>query len=254
MNLTPEFRVINLYQCDNGFRTDSRVFDYPYILYVHSGKGFFIISDTKYKASMGDIFFCPSFIPNTIIADEETPFLLSGIEFTVNEETAGKIGRHLNILTNDFLVKCIQEMIQEYLYGKMFSLEICNNLLNVLLNSMIRLTNTTVLNPNIQAQLLEYIISNIHRTVTHNELSKVFSYHKNSINRYIINETGLSLKKYQIALRLKKASELLEYSSKPIYKISEICGYNSPVFFSNQFKYKMGITPIEFRKLKQKNK
>ena len=240
MNLTPEFRVINLYQCDKGFRTDSRVFDYPYILYVHSGKGFFIIDDTKYKASMGDIFFCPSFIPNTIIADEETPFLLSGIEFTVNEETAGKIGRHLNILTNDFLVKCIKEMIQEYLYGKMFSLEICNNLLTVLLNSMIRLTNTTVLNPNIQAQLLEYIISNIHHTVTHNELSKVFSYHKNSINRYIINETGLSLKKYQIALRLKKLRNFWNTAANRFMKYPKSAGITVPFSFPINLNIKWG--------------
>ncbi len=251
MNLKADFKVINLYQCDPGFRTSSRIFDYEYLLYIHKGTGSFIIGNTKYDASIGDIFYCPSFTQNIIIADQDNPFLLSGLEFTVNQDVSGNICRHINLLTSDFLIKIINVMVHEYSYNKMFSSEICNSLFDVLLRSLIRLSNSAVSNQDVKGQILDYIVSNIHRPVTHQELSKVFSYHKNSINRFILNETGLSLKNYQIELRIKKASELLEYSNKPIYEIAGLCGYSSPIFFSNQFKAKTGITPRSFRKQKQ---
>ena len=50
----------------------------------------------------------------------------------------------------------------------------------------------------------------------------VNEYTKSSINRILINATGLTLKNYQIDLRIKKASQFLAYSNKPLREIYEL--------------------------------
>lgn len=81
-----EFIYINLYQCKNGFQTSERIFDYHYLLFVHNGSGWFTIDGQKIKAKPGDLFFCKKYSSNVIIADKDDPFLLSGIEFRVDDE------------------------------------------------------------------------------------------------------------------------------------------------------------------------
>lgn len=239
--------VINLYQCASGFATEKRVMDYDYLLYVHSGKGIFKIGNTSYTASMGDLFYCPPMVGNTIIADEEDPFLLSGLEFAAPEYREG-LAYSFSLLSHRFLIEAIREMVQEYRYGKNGSGEICGALLTVLLENLRRMSQSPGAGKRDPAEeILEYIADNLSHNITHEELSQVFSYHKNSINRMLLRETGLSLKNYVIELRIRKASELLKYSHRPVGEVAEICGYNSAVFFSRQFREKTGLTPLQFR-------
>jgi len=239
---------INLYQCERSFLTSKRIFDYHYLLYVHKGRGNYQIGNKKYQAFAGDIFYCPPYIENMIAADDHDPFLLSGIEFNTRDMISEEMKRQNNILSESFLISCINEMIKESAYQKMHSGEICNSLATVLVNSLLRISGTLpVSEEDISRALLEYIISNIHRNVTLGELSKVFSYHRNSINRFLKSATGLSVKNYQIEQRIKKASDLLAYSSKDVGRIAELCGYSTPAFFSRQFMEKTGLSPLRFR-------
>lgn len=239
--------VINLYQCEPGFCTEKRIFDYDYLLYVHRGKGSYKIGGTIYTAAMGDLFYCPPFVENTIIADEDDPFLLSGIEFCAPEYREG-MERRFSLLSNRFLIDAVWEMIREYRYGKIGAEKICDALLMTLLENIQRMGQKSGEGKrDLAKEILDYIANNLHRNITHEELTKVFSYHKNSINRLLVRETGLSLKNYVIELRIRKASELLKYSSKSIGEIGEFCGYNSAVFFSRQFREKTGMTPMQFR-------
>ena len=91
-------------------------------------------------------------------------------------------------------------------------------------------------------------MNNYDKEITHNLLSEIFSYHKNSINRILLKSTNMTLKNYIIDIRMKKACEFLLYSNKTVAEIAELCGYSSSVFFSRQFKQKNGITPLEYRK------
>jgi AraC-like DNA-binding protein len=239
---------VNLYQCEKGFMTGKRNFDYHYLLYVHKGRGIYQIGSKKYQAFAGDIFYCPPYTDNIIAADEQDPFLLSGIEFNSIEKISEHMKRKTNILTQSFLIGCINEMIDEFTYQKLYSSEIGDNLVAVLIKMLLRISKTiSVSMGDIPAALLEYIITNIHRNVTHKELSQVFSYHKNSINRFLKSATGLSLKNYQIDQRIKKASDLLAYSNMEIGLIAEVCGYSSTAFFSRQFKEKTGLSPLKHR-------
>ena len=243
--------TINLYQSDKGFKTKERILSNHYFLYVHKGKGKFRIGKTTYDAEIGDLFFCKAKIGNTIIADEEKPFLLTGIDFSLKgteQEILDSIPEKINILSHSSSISLILHMINEFKEGKIYSNEICNSLLKAFIfetlkNSKLGLNTEE----NVKIKILRYIEGNYNKSITYKDISIIVNYHKNSINRILKNITGLSLREYVISLRINKAKELLQYSSKTISEISEFCGYNTPIFFSRQFKEKTGKKPSEFR-------
>ena len=244
---------INLYQCDRGFTTQERVFDFPYLLFVHRGAGVYRIGQTPYAAAMGDLFFCPAGTGNTILADGEDPFLLSGIDFRVTSGPALELPPKMNILANGFLVSLVNRMAREYELGRIHSRDICDSLLSAMLLELLRASR---LSPSGRAdrelEMLEYLRANTGRTVSLAEVSRAFSYHRSSVNRILLAATGMSLREYQIAARIRKAAELLAYSNRPLGEIAALCGYSSQIFFSRQFRLKTGQTPGEYRRGRQK--
>lgn len=249
-----KMNVINLYQCDSGFETAKRVFDYHYMLYVHRGRGRYMIDNKTYPAIMGDLFYVPPGVGNTILADREDPFLLSGIEFLLRNQSADNrsalesLSYKTNILKNSFLTDTIQQMVKEYQIGRLYSSQICSGLLGSLVMKLLQTQVTGGADQDqIKGQILDYIVEHMQEGVTHQELSRIFACHKSTVNRILTASTGMSLKNYLIDLRLKKAGELLKYSNKSMSEIAELCGYQSSIFFSRQFKQKMGITPLHYR-------
>lgn len=243
--------VINLYQCEPGFQTGKRIFPYHYMLYVHSGKGRYRIGTKWYESEMGDLFYCPPGLENQIAAGTDDPFLLSGIEWTSDGGFPDEIPERVNLRTCHYTSGLIQKMVEEYAFGRMYSSDLCDLMMAELLFSCMRLGRETAgLRQDVGRELLNYIRGNLARPVTHKELEQVFSYHRSSINRILLEMTGMTLKNYQIDLRIKRAAELLKYSRKTMGEIAEECGYAGPIFFSRQFKEKTGMTPSEFRKPK----
>ena len=246
-----EFIYINLYQCKSGFCTSERIFDYHYLLFVHNGSGWFTIDGQKIKAKPGDLFFCKKYSSNVIIADKDDPFLLSGIEFRVDDDIylEKNIKKTYNLTDYPFLKIIINEMIKECAHGKILSNEMCSSLLQNLLLQLIRIAKIDNSKPEleIQNEILKYIQENFNQDLSHKKLQELFSYHKNSINYLLKKVTGMSLMNYVIELRMKYACELLSYSNLSVLEISQKCGYNYQSYFSRQFKKRFGISPNDFR-------
>nr|WP_067059655.1 AraC family transcriptional regulator [Mucilaginibacter sp. L294] len=60
--------------------------------------------------------------------------------------------------------------------------------------------------------------------------------------------TGMAPIQYQIQLKLEKAKDELVNSSRPIKEIAYSLNFESTQYFSNLFKEKTKLTPLEFRK------
>lgn len=60
--------------------------------------------------------------------------------------------------------------------------------------------------------------------------------------------TGMAPVQYQIQLKLEKAKQELINTSKSIKEIAFELNFESSQYFSNQFKEKTKLTPLEFRR------
>ena len=79
-------------------------------------------------------------------------------------------------------------------------------------------------------------------------LGQQFSFHPNYINRMLRAWSGYSLHQYVLNLRMKKALDMLVYTSVPLGNIAALVGYEDVSYFTRIFKKKMGSTPGQVRK------
>lgn len=74
----------------------------------------------------------------------------------------------------------------------------------------------------------------------------------NWLSKYFKDKMGLGLSEYILKYRIEKAKELLnpEYS---IASVAQMCGFTTDGIFRRAFKKYEGITPTQYRQLKDKN-
>ena len=65
---------------------------------------------------------------------------------------------------------------------------------------------------------------------------------------------GMSPAQYILSLRMVNAQSLLERTTYNIKEISEIVGYENPLYFSRVFKKEIGKSPAQYRKERQRRK
>ena len=58
---------------------------------------------------------------------------------------------------------------------------------------------------------------------------------------------GYTPMNYRAMKQFDNAKILLKEMDLPISTISEMCGFADPLYFSRQFKKRMGISPTEYR-------
>ena len=66
--------------------------------------------------------------------------------------------------------------------------------------------------------------------------------------RLFVQELGQTPQKYISRLRLEKATELLRSGYYPVSRISDLCGFNNPNYFSLFIKKETGLSPLQYRK------
>lgn len=94
----------------------------------------------------------------------------------------------------------------------------------------------------------QYIINNIEKPLSMNSIAKKFHYSESHLRARYRQEMQMSLGAYIQEIRLHKAQEYLGSTDTPISEIAELCGYTSLYVFSNAFKKKFKISPLQFRK------
>lgn len=80
------------------------------------------------------------------------------------------------------------------------------------------------------------------------DVYKLSNYSQTTICREFKKCTGKTLISYINDLRLNYACNLLESTTFPLWKISNVVGFLSQAHFTRLFKEKYGITPLQYRK------
>ncbi|WP_126594252.1 helix-turn-helix domain-containing protein [Dictyobacter aurantiacus] len=102
------------------------------------------------------------------------------------------------------------------------------------------------LDPRIQS-LLQMMAENLKTQYDLKTLAALVALSPSRLSHLFKQETGNSLINVLIALRLDKATRLLEFSNLTIATIAEEVGFSSPFYFSRQFHQRFGQSPSEYR-------
>lgn len=74
---------------------------------------------------------------------------------------------------------------------------------------------------------------------------------RSTLHLKLVALTGMSITRYVRALRLSKAKDLLASSELTISEIAYAVGFDDPKYFSRVFSEEFGVSPANFRLLRQ---
>lgn len=96
---------------------------------------------------------------------------------------------------------------------------------------------------------ISYMESHYHKDLSLEGLARQFYVSSSSFSKWFKKNTGMTVNKYLIKLRMERAKELLKKTDYKVYKIAEMVGYRDVKYFNRVFKTCIGQTPLQFRTL-----
>lgn len=97
-------------------------------------------------------------------------------------------------------------------------------------------------------RIISYLHKNYCKNITNEYLAKEFNYHPNYISSLIRAKTGMSLHRYFLYIRVRRAISLLETTDLSVTEIAQKVGFCDVSYFSNYFRKVTGRAPKYYRK------
>lgn len=97
-------------------------------------------------------------------------------------------------------------------------------------------------------QVLDTIAADLARPRSVDALARIVSLSPSRLAHLFRQEVGDTIINVSLAMRLRKAASLLEYTDRPVGRIAGDVGFSSPYYFSRQFRERFGVSPTEHRR------
>lgn len=238
--------------------------DWPSFLHTHpftelflvtGGVGDFYVENNIYPLKKGDFILVNPNTTHTEKSDEKKPLeyiavAVDNFSLTLND-------------SNHFIFNCINKyadiirymdsMLAEQQGDKLYSNRICQNILEIILIEILRITKLNVdTEPTINAskecfKLKKYLDSNYASKITIDDLAHLSNLNKyyliHSFNKYF----GSSPINYLCGIRIRAAKELLANSDYSIAQIAQSAGFSSQSYFTQCFMKDCSISPSAYR-------
>jgi len=96
-------------------------------------------------------------------------------------------------------------------------------------------------------KMLDYINANYKQDISVQELAALCHINYNYAGQLFRQETGETINKFLMRIRMDKASDLLKNTAMSIADVATETGYKDYFYFAKIFKKHWGITPSEYR-------
>ena len=95
----------------------------------------------------------------------------------------------------------------------------------------------------------DFLKENVNGNLTINQICESTFYSRSYLYREFKKATGMPVLTYYNQLKIEKAKKLLTETDLSVSEISAILSYDTPNYFSKQFKKTIGVTPHTYRKV-----
>lgn len=228
--------------------------DVSVIEYITDGKGYVFIEDEYKEVDADTIYFLKRGEHQKYFADKKDPFtkIFLNISGPLSKEIASLYG-----LSNKYIFKSKElrsafERIPQILRSSKNTDEIQIELQIVLIEILTKLSyQQSRENVSKEAiKLKEYIDGNMNRIIPNSELAKVIFRSVDYCIKLFLREYGSTPYTYQINRKIMMAKNLLTNTDISVGELGASLGYDDPHYFSNIFKAKIGLSPLNYRKRK----
>lgn len=162
-----------------------------------------------------------------------------------------------NVLTEGYAHLCglyrltpyLESLVSEYERAELLHAQQTRSLLTLCLNHIFRRLQqvTPQRSADAHQDILDFIAAHYCEPLTNRDIAERFHYHPNYVNHIVQKQTGMSLHRYLLRLRIHRATELLLSGSESIASIARMTGFSDANYFTQYFKRCTGVSPSAFR-------
>ena len=262
VNLNIAFDYADFVHCSVNWKQKDYLSPQSSIGFIVDGEGWFMLEGHKFIPSPGQMYFLPEGYKNSFsIMDENNTFKKYYCHFTtvtgaINvfnilkippcitpknpkriEQLFQEIIKIYRGSTNGILVLKIKTLLYELVYSYF---ESCGYESIKILH--LEKHNHILLAP-------KYIQENLHKGLSVEEMACYFGYNSGHFSKLFKQSFKLTPLQYINKMRMDKSRLLISTTQMQISHISDMLGFENQYYFSNTFKNKFGMSPIEYRKI-----
>ena len=250
------YRDLTVYECGREECVKNKAISltvkrYCLFHYVVSGKGTLILNNKEYKLQKGMIFYIPRESDAIYFPDRESPWTYEWIGFDgvkIDELLSHMDINGLNPIYEDKFKKYrkhFDDIVSRYINTgalDLFTIGSMYQLLSEMISDFDGEVNVS--HSKITIKLAkDFIENNYQFDINVNDVARNANVTPNYLSAIFNKEEGMSTKAYLIKVRMEKALDFLKSNRFNIKEISEMVGYQSQLYFSNEFKRYYGKSP-----------
>ena len=97
-------------------------------------------------------------------------------------------------------------------------------------------------------KIKKYVLQNMKRKITNQEIGETFSFHPNYLNRIFKADTGMTIHRYVVRKKLEESLFLLRTTDIRVEQIALQLGFENAEYFIRSFRNMYQTTPLQYRK------
>ncbi len=211
----------------------------------------------KNCAQAGDLIVANSTEVHSFVASSSADFYALIVSLDILKDIEYRNTQIQNLIQNDpFVKQCFEDIAREYKNLKHGSdLYIKSRVLAFMAHLVFNYSekkeadDARPVNLERLDKIFNYISEHYSDNITAKTLADLLFLTESYFCRFFKNATGVTLSRYLVEYRMKKAELLLEKTSDSVAEIAESVGINDANYFSRVFKKTQGVSPLEYRAL-----
>jgi len=224
------------------YRTNG--FDVNHILWVQHGKCTLEFMGEKQTIKEGQGFFLCAKTPHAYYADKESFgtmwFTFKGGDF-LNDYYSIKDGFVFDVPQN--LTKATHQLIDDILLSESDAQKSA-----LTYSYVISFFESVLPKPaSFSKKVTQYLEANYQKSLSLDDIAHNFFIDKYKLCHVFSQETGSTVMNTLRTIRIRKAKNLLIYSSSSIEHIASLCGFDSTSYFIKTFRECVKMTPLQYR-------
>ena len=234
-----------------------------FLFYCVDGHGWYKLGDKEFKVGPNEFFILPKDIEHAYGSDEKDPWTIYWVNF------GGDIlsfFNDINVVKQNFKPNYIKSNSEIFsMFTRMFkTLELGYSTDNLIFANMCLYQYISLFvyngryNADVKTEQMDvvdnaivYMQKNIMGNISLEELSKSNNYSVSRFSNLFKQKTGYAPIDYFIQMKMQKASQELDFSTRSVKDIAYSLGFEDPYYFSRRFRKIIGVSPTKYRLIKK---
>lgn len=235
------------------------------LIYCVDGSGWFRLRNKKYKVQPNEFFILPRNTEHAYGSDDQNPWSIYWLHYggtllpDFNELPAVTAAyAPIQIRGREEIVAAFNKMYHALSLGYsitnlMFANLCVPHFLSLFIYNTQHFYESPALQSNVIDSAIQHMNKNLNRNLSLPELSAAYNYSTSRFSSLFKDRTGFAPIDYFLHMKVQKATQLLDFTERPVKEIAAELGFDDPYYFSRLFKKIMGHSPSDFRNLRRSN-